>query len=168
MQPAQSLADLRQVHFDRFEFLASLIAQQHPDFLVQLFGQLIQPQLALFAFAFQAGPFAGLGQAVAVAVEQFGRAAEVAAAGEDFQRAVSLVQAGVAAAAAEVAVLQLVLGQEQLAAQGGLFDQQQGGGGTQVGAVDPWLAFGSVELEPLLDTVLGRPRRSLSTANMAW
>lgn len=155
MQPAQSLTDLGQVHFDRFEFLAALIAQQHPDFLVQLFGQLIQAQLALFAFAFQAGPFAGLGQAVAVAVEQFGRAAEVAAAGEDFlQRAVSLVQAGVAAAAAEVAVLQLVLGQEQLAAQGGLFDQQQGGGGTQVGAVDPWLALGSVELEPLLDTVL--------------
>ncbi len=111
--------------------------------------------MALFAFAFQAGPFAGLGQAVAVAVEQFGRAAEVAAAGEDFlQRAVSPIQAVVAAAAAEVAVLQLVLGQEQLAAQGGLFDQQQGGGGTQVGAVDPWLAFGRVELEPLLDTVL--------------
>lgn len=113
MQPAQMLADLREVHFDRFELLPPLVPQQHAHFLVQLFAQLIQAQLALFALAFEAGPFAGLWQAVALAVEQFGGAAEVAAVGEDFlQGAVGLVQAGVAAAAAEVAVLQFVLGEE--------------------------------------------------------
>ena len=32
------LADLGQVHFDRFELLPPLVPQQHPDFLVQLFG----------------------------------------------------------------------------------------------------------------------------------
>ncbi len=43
VQPTQTLADLGQVHFDRFEFLASLIAQQQADFPVEFFAQFVQP-----------------------------------------------------------------------------------------------------------------------------
>ena len=58
------------------------------------------------------------------AVEQFGRAAEVAAAGEDFlQGAVGSLQAGVLTTPAKVAIFQLVLSQQQVAAQLSLQDR---------------------------------------------
>ena len=84
--------------------------------------------LALTAAGFKALPFLLLWQAV-TAFEQFGRAAEEAAVCKNlFQRGASLVQARVASSTAgQVATFQFVLRQQQLPAQGSLFEQQQGG-----------------------------------------
>lgn len=80
--------------------------------------------LALAAAGFQTLPFLLLRQPV-TAFEQFGRAAEKAAVGQDLlQRGAGLVQVRIARrAASEVALLEFVLGQQQLPAQRGLFQQ---------------------------------------------
>lgn len=71
------------IHFDRSISSRHSFLSSTWTFLVQFLGQLIQAQLMLFAFAFQAGPFADFWQVVVGAVEHFGRAAQVSAAGNE-------------------------------------------------------------------------------------
>ena len=82
------------------------------DFVIEFIAELAQLLLALTAADFEALPFLLLRQAV-TAFEQFGRAAEEAAVGEDlFECGAGLVQARITGGAAgEVAALEFVLGQ---------------------------------------------------------
>ena len=130
MQRAQMFAELLEVGFVGFQFGQALGFQQAAHFLIEVVAELAQLLLAAAALGFQALPFGVLWQAVA-AVEEFRRATEKTAVGEDFlQRAAGLVQARVLGiAAAQVAALEFVLGQQQLSAQRRLFEQQQGGAG---------------------------------------
>ncbi|MCY1284706.1 hypothetical protein D9M70_336210 [compost metagenome] len=158
MQFAQVRAEQLQVGFQRFQFLAAGGLQQFADFLFQVVAELAQACLAGVGLLFQAGGFAGLRQAVA-AVEQFRRAAEETAVVEDaLQRAAGPGQFRVGrgvVAVAEVEALEFVLGDQQLAAQRGLFQQQQGGAGAQVGAGEPVAALLGRQGEPVLDLLLG-------------
>ena len=137
MQLAQLLADLLDVGLAGVQLVAPLRAQQGQQLVVELVVELTQVRLALAAGLLQMLPFAGLRQAVA-AVEQLRRAAEEAAVGQQLlQGAVGLGVAGAAGAAAEVVLLEVVLGLLHLAAVGRLLEQQQGGAGAQVGAGFP-------------------------------
>ncbi|MCY1530502.1 hypothetical protein D9M68_656910 [compost metagenome] len=121
MQCAQVLAEGGQVGLVGFQLGQPRRLQQLAYFLVEVVAELAQLLLALAAFGFQALPFGALRQAVA-AVEEFRRTTEEAAVGEDlFQCAAGFVQARVTGGATgQVAALELVLGQQQLSAQGGL------------------------------------------------
>ena len=87
MQRAQMFAELLEVGFVGFQFGQALGFQQAAHFLIEVVAELAQLLLAAAALGFQALPFGVLWQAVA-AVEEFRRATEKTAVGEDFlQRA---------------------------------------------------------------------------------
>ena len=115
-------ANLFDVGFSRCNFSGAGRLQQAAHFLVQVSGQAQQLLLALTAFGLEHFPLPGLGQAVAIAAEQLGRAAEKAAAGENFlQGLVGLVHAAILEpACAQVLLFDLILSQQQLSAKAGL------------------------------------------------
>ncbi|MCY1180681.1 hypothetical protein D9M73_211420 [compost metagenome] len=82
--------------------------------------------LTLTALGLQALPFAGLRQTIAGAAEQFGRPAQITTLGENFlQYGIGLGRAAIlGVTTAQVALLDLVLGEQELAAVTGLFEQQ--------------------------------------------
>ncbi len=130
--------------------------KQRADFFVQVISQVQQLFLPLAALLLQPLPFAGLGQAIATLVEQLGGATEEAAVGQNIAQG----PGGLGDAAvflflgAEVALLDLVLGQQQLSTPTGLFQQQHGGGGPQVGLGHPYTAVLGRERQPVFDLVL--------------
>ena len=123
---------------------------------VEVVAELAQPELTFAAGRFQLLPLGGLRQAVAGA-QQLGRAAEEAAVGEDLaQGGVGFDEAPVlrVVAGTQVALLELFLGEQQLAAQGGLFEQQQRGAGAQVGAREPARALARRQVQPVFHRML--------------
>ncbi|MNM85929.1 hypothetical protein D3C81_980700 [compost metagenome] len=112
--------------------------------------------MPLAADLFQVLALLRLRQPVALAIEQLCRAAEEATVGKHLPEGrigladATIVQRG----GVQVALFDLVLGQQQLPAQAGLFKQQQGGAGAQVGLGEPAPPLLGVQGQPVLDLVL--------------
>ncbi|MCY1443450.1 hypothetical protein D9M71_598660 [compost metagenome] len=92
-----------------------------------------------------------LRQPVALGIEQLCRAAEEATVGEHLlEGRIGLVDAAIfQRCSIQVALLDLVLGQQQLPAQAGLFEQQQGSTGAQVGLGKPGAALLGIQGQPV-------------------
>ncbi|MCY1173558.1 hypothetical protein D9M73_137220 [compost metagenome] len=149
-------ANLSHVGFIGCHFRCTIWIEQCPDFLVQISGQRLKLLLPQAGFRFQALPFSRLRQAIAAAAEQFRRTTEDTAVVENLpQGRVGFVHSAVfQLAGTQVTLFHLVLGQKQLLAITGLFEQEQGCAGAQICLIEPLPALCCTQGQPVFNLFL--------------